>query len=174
MFADDASHAIDWLLWTLGKPQRVTAQIATLRSDKVPDDHGIAIFRYPDGTFAEIVCSFTCLAGENTTEIIAENAVVIQNYGDAPSCQVPRPEGAAGLKWFNKGAKDWTISPIPSPPNHGERIAALAPEIAKFLQGQRPPIATAEDGRTSLAMTLACYKSSELGRAVTMEETNLQ
>jgi predicted dehydrogenase len=174
MFADDASHAIDWLLWTLGKPQSVTAQIATLRSDKVPDDHGIAIFRYPDGTFAEIVCSFVCLAGENTTEIIAEDAVVIQNYGDAPSCQVPRPEGAAGLKWFTKGAKDWTISPIASPRNHGERIAALAPEIAKFLQGQRPPIATAEDGRTSLAMTLACYKSSELGRAVTMEETNLQ
>ena len=38
MWADDASHAIDWLLWTLGEPKSVSAQIATLRDPKVPDE----------------------------------------------------------------------------------------------------------------------------------------
>jgi predicted dehydrogenase len=164
MWADDASHAIDFLLWLLGEPKTVTAQIATLRSDKVPDDHGIAIFRYADGAFAEVVSSFTCLAGENTTEIVGEDGVIIQNYGDGPSCQVPHPPG--GLKWLRKGDKDWTISPIASPKNHGERIAALAPQLAKFLRGEREPICTAEEGRTSLKMTLACYDSSASGRTV--------
>ncbi|MDQ3439574.1 MAG: Gfo/Idh/MocA family oxidoreductase, partial [Planctomycetota bacterium] len=70
MWADDASHAIDFLLWMLGKPQSVVSEIDTLRGPKVPDDHGIAIFRYKDGTFAEVASSFTCLAGENTTEIV--------------------------------------------------------------------------------------------------------
>jgi predicted dehydrogenase len=168
MWADDAAHPIDFLLWLLGEPQSVIAEIATLRSERVPDDHGVAVFRYADGTFAEVACSFTCLAGENTCEIVGEDGVIIQNYGDGPSCQVPHPP--TGLKWFTKGAKDWTVSPIASPAAHGERIAALAPELLKFLKGQRPPICTAEEGRASLRMVLACYRSAELGRRVIMAE----
>jgi predicted dehydrogenase len=166
MWADDASHAIDFLLWLLGEPASVTAEIATLRSEKVPDDHGIAIFRYADGLFAEVVSSFTCLAGENTTEIVGENGVVIQNYGDGPSTQVPRGKDAVGLKWFLKGGKEWINSSIPSPAGHGERIAALAPELAKFLTGERGPICTAEEGRASLRMTLASYESARRGARV--------
>ena len=96
--------------------------------------------------------------------------MIIQNYGDGPSAQVPRPKDAVGLKWFLKGSKQWFNSATPSPASHGERIAALAPELAKFLHGQRAPICTAEEGRTSLAMTLACYRSAELGRRVRIDE----
>jgi predicted dehydrogenase len=170
MWADDAAHAIDFLLWLLGEPISVSAEIATLRSEKVPDDNGIAIFRYADGTFAEVVSSFTCLAGENTTEIVGEEGVIIQNYGDGPSTQVPRSKDAVGLKWFLKGGKEWLNSATPSPAGHGERIAALAPELAKFLRGERETICSAEEGRTSLRMTLACYQSSELGRRVKLSE----
>ena len=170
MWADDASHAIDFLLWLLGEPLNITAQIDTLRSEKVPDDHGIAIFRYADGAFGEVVGSFVCLAGENTTEIVGEDGVIIQNYGDGPSCQVPHPPG--GLKLLRKGDKDWTISPISSPESHGQRIAALAPELLKFLRGERRAICTAEEGLASLKMTLACYRSSELNRTVLLDEMN--
>ena len=168
MWADDASHAIDFLLWLLGEPQSVVAEIATLRSEKVPDDHGIAVFRYADGTFAEVVSSFVCLGGENTAEIVGEEGVIIQNYGDGPSCKLPHPP--TGLKWFTTGAKDWRVSPIASPVTHGERIAALAPELLKFLKGVRPPICTAEEGQTSLKMTLASYRAAELGRRVSLAE----
>src|SRR2546423_4557815 len=113
MWADDACHAIDFLLWLLGEPESVVAEIATLRTPKVPDDHGIAVFRYADGTFAEVASSFTCVAGENTTEIVGEAGVIIQNYGDGPSTQVPRPKDAVGLKWFLKGGKDWLRSATP-------------------------------------------------------------
>jgi predicted dehydrogenase len=166
MWADDACHAIDFLLWLLGEPKSVMAEIATLRSEKVPDDHGIAIFRYADGKFAEVVSSFTLLAGENTTEIVGEDGVIIQNYGDGPSAQPPRPKDAVGLKWFLKGGKEWLNSATPSPATHSERIAALAPELLKFLRGERAPICTAEEGRTSLRMTLACYESAERGERV--------
>jgi predicted dehydrogenase len=170
MWADDAAHAIDFLLWLLGEPETVTAEVATLHNPKVPDDNGIAVFRYADGTFAEITCSFTCLAGENTTEVVAERGTIIQNFGDAPSANAPRPPGAIGLKWLMAGDEQWTIGDVASPANHGERIAALAPEILKFLRGEAPPIATAEEGRTALQMTLACYRSAELGRRVRMDE----
>ncbi len=171
MWADDACHAIDFLHWLMGKPQSVMAEIGTLLNPKVPDDNGAAIFRYADGTLGEISCSFTCLAGENTTEIIGENGVVIQNFGDAVTSGSPRAPGAAGLKWLLKGQKEWTISDIASPPNQGVRIAALASPILEFLRGQRPPICTAEEGRTSLAMTLACYDSAAAGRRVEIDST---
>lgn len=170
MWADDAAHAIDFLLWLLGEPESVSAEIATLRNPKVPDDHGIAIFRYADGTFAEVVSSFTCLAGENTTEIVGEEGVIIQNFGDAPSCHAPRAKDAVGLKWITKGAKDWTNSATPSPAGHGERIAALAPELAKFLRREREPICTTEEGRTSLRMTLACYRAAEVGQRIRLKD----
>ena len=170
MWADDACHAIDFVYWLLGKPQSVMAQIATLHNPRVPDDHGLAIYRYADGTIAEVSCSFVCCAAENTTEIFGAQGSIIQNFGDVPSCNAPRPAGGIGLKWFSQEKQAWTVSDIASPPQHGQRIAAVAPELAAFLHGRRAAIATAEEGRDVLRLTLAAYRSSELGRLVNIDE----
>ena len=169
IWADDASHPIDFIYWLLGRPASVTAEMGTLHNPRVPNDSGIAVFRYKDGTFAEVSCSFTCVAGENTTEIIGEKGVIIQNYGDAPSANVPRPAGAVGLKWFLQETGRWTESDIPSPAGHGERIAALAGPLAEFLDGRREPIATAEEGRTALRLVLACYDSARQGKRILLK-----
>lgn len=161
-----ASHAIDFIYWLLGKPQSVTAEIDTLWNPKVPDDHGIAVVRYADGRFAEVVSSSTCVPGENTTEIVGEKEVAIQNYGDGPSCNAPRPQGGVGLKWYLHGEPQWIVSEIASPSKHGERISALAKPLVEFLRDDRPPIATREEGREVLRMTLACYESAEEGRRI--------
>ena len=166
MWADDAAHAVDFLLWLLGEPASVMAEIDTLHNAKVPDDNGVAIYRYADGTFAELTCSFTCPAGENTTEIVGEKGAVIQNYGDGPSCNVPRPAGGIGLKWYIAGEDAWRVSDVASPADHRERIVGLAEPLAAFLHRRREPIATAREGRTALAMTLAAYDSSDQGRRV--------
>ncbi len=173
IWADDAAHAIDFILWLLGIPETVTAEVESLCDPRVPMDNGIAVFRYPGGPLAEVFCSFTCTAAENTTEVIGEKGSIIQNYGDVPSCNVPRPAGAIGLKWFDADAGQWTESDIPSPASHGERIAGLAGPLAEFLQGKRPPIATAEEGRMALRMTLACYISTWEGRRVRIDEESI-
>jgi predicted dehydrogenase len=170
IWADDAAHAVDFLHWLLGVPETVTAEIASLCHPKMPMDNGMAIYRYPGGPLAEVSCSFTCVAGENTTEIVAEKGVIIQNYGDGPSGGVPRPANACGLKWFMVGAKDWVYSDIASPPNHGPRILGLALPLAEFLMGARPAIATAEEGRTSLRLTLAGHLSNRQGRRVSIND----
>lgn len=170
IFADDASHAVDFILWILGAPETVTAELTTLHNPRVPNDNGIALFRYPDGPIAEVVGSFVSPAGENTTEVTAEKGVIIQNYGDGPSCGAPRPAGAVGLKWYSVDAGKWIESDIASPPSHGYRIDGLAGPIAEFLHGKRPPIATAEEGRIALRMVLACYVSSAEGRRVRLDD----
>ena len=173
IWADDAAHAIDFLLWLLGVPETVTAEIESLYDPRVPMDNGVALFRYPGGPLAEVSCSFTCPAAENSTEIIAEDGTIVQNYGDAPSSAAPRPPDACGLKWYTTDSGEWTCSDIPSPPNQGVRIAGLAGPIAEFLHGERGPIATAEEGRMALRMTLACYVSAREGRRVRIDEESV-
>jgi predicted dehydrogenase len=170
IWADDAAHAIDFIHWLLGVPETVTAEIESLWHPKMPMDNGIAIYHYPGGPQAEVSCSFTCVAGENTTEITAEKGTIIQSYGDGPSSGAPRPATACGLKWFMAGAKDWVCSDIASPTNQGPRIAGLALPLAEFLRGARPPIATAEEGRTSLRLVLASHLASREGRRVAISD----
>jgi len=93
IWADDAAHAMDFLYWLLGMPLSVTAELATCIDPRIPQDNGIAIFRYPDDVIAEVSCTFAAPAGENTTEIVGDQGVLIQNYGDQPSSQAPRPAG---------------------------------------------------------------------------------
>lgn len=170
IWADDSAHPIDFLYWLLGKPESVMAEIAT---HLVTNDNGIALFRYANGLLAEVSCSFTCLAAENSTEVIGEKGSIVQNYGDVPSCNVPRPPGAPGLKWYLHEQKEWRTSEIASPPNHGVRIAGLAGPLAEFFHGRRPPIATAEEGRTALRMVLATYVAAREGRRVTLDDPGI-
>jgi predicted dehydrogenase len=174
IWADDASHPVDFIHWLLGVPESVTAEIASLLDPRIPMDNGVAVFRYPNGPIAEVCCSFTCVAGENTTEVFAERGAIVQNYGDAPSSAPARPTGAVGLKWLLAGSAGWIDSGIPSPAGQGERIAGLAGPLAEFLHGRRPALATAEEGRTTLRMTLACYVSTREGRRVRLDDPAIE
>ena len=166
IFADDAAHAIDFIYWLFGMPVTVTAEFGTLMHPQIANDHAIVVFRYADGMMAEVSDSFCSVAGENTTEITAEKGTVVQNYGDAASCPVPRPADAVCLKWILDGDSGWTASDDPGVHGQGQRIAALAGPISDFLHGRRAPIATAEEGRDVLRMLLACYESNEKGQRI--------
>lgn len=173
IWADDASHPVDFIYWLLGMPESVNAEILSLHDERMPMDNGVALFRYPKGPLAEVSCSFTNLAAENTTEVIGEKGSIIQNFGDAPSCNVPRAEDAVGLKWFLKEQETWTESAIPSPQNHGERIEALAIPLAQFLRGEREAIASVGEGRDALRMVLACHLSAAEGRRISLQDEGI-
>jgi predicted dehydrogenase len=165
IFADDAAHPIDFLYWLRGRPVSVFAELGTLLNPKVVNDNGIAVFRYADGSFAEVSCTFVAPAGENTLEVVAEKGVIVGNYGDVPSTAA-RPAGAPQLKWWLKGDGGWKISDLPEIRSQGERIAGLAAPLAEFLHGCRPPIATVHEGREVLRLVEACYTSADEGRRI--------
>ena len=168
IFADDAAHPIDFLYWMLGMPVSVIAEMGTLLNPKIPNDNAIAVFRYADGAFGEASCNFVGVAGENTLEIACEKGAIVGNYGDGPSSGNPWPIGGIQLKWYLQSDGNWTISDLPTVPNQGARIGGLAAPIAEFLQGKRPAIATAEEGRDVLKLVLACYDSVEQGKRITI------
>ncbi len=165
IFADDAAHPLDFIYWLLGRPVSVMAEMGTLLNPKVVNDNGIAVFRYADGLFAEVSCTFVAPAGENTLEIVAEKGVIIGNHGDVPSTNT-RPAGAPQLKWWLKGDSGWKTSNVPEITGQGQRIAGLAQPLAEFLHGRRAPIATAAEGRDVLRMVQGCYDSAESGARI--------
>ena len=166
MFMDDATHAADWFHWIFGKPVSVIAEIDNVITNVAPDDNGVALFRFANGEMGILFNSSTVLAGENTTEIYGDKGCLIQNYGDGPSCSVPRcPDGPA-LKLFRYGNTDWETFDIPVPADQGERIRAVPrPWIDSLIQGTAP-VATGQDGRVAVEMMLAAYKATRKSKKI--------
>ncbi|MGI6691772.1 MAG: Gfo/Idh/MocA family protein [Christensenellales bacterium] len=167
IFADDSSHPINLMQWIFGMPETVSCEMATMYTPLIPNDNGVALFKYKNGMIAEISCSFTNRASEISTEVYTRNGSIQQYYGDLPSTMVPRDESLPGLKWFRVGDTSWTLSDIPSPKGQGDRIRAQAGPLAHFLNGG-PTICSAEEGRDSLRLVLACYLSVREGARVSV------
>ena len=171
IFADDASHAMDFIYWLMGMPETVTATLSTLMNPKITNDNAIAVYKYPSGALAEVSCNFVCLAAENALEVQCEKGTILINFGDLPSANMPHNK--QGLKWYKDGDDDWTRSEILSPAAHGERIANQAKPLADFLNGKTGPIATAKEARDVLKMVLACYVSNEAGQRVQLDDDRI-
>lgn len=167
MFMDDASHATDFIHWMLGHPTSVIAEIDNILTNVAPDDTGVAVYRFPGGAMAILLNSSVTLAGENTTEIYGDQGVVIQNYGDAPSCNIPRPEDAVALKLYTRDQPSWRDLGIPIPKGHGERISAVPRPFIDCLKNDTEPSVTAWDGRVSVEMVLGAYQSAKEGQRIT-------
>ncbi len=167
MFFDDAIHAIDWLIWTMErKPITVFSEIDNVLTDCAPDDTGLALFRFADGAFGEVYNSSVTWAAENTTEIYGDKGVIIQNHGDSPSCGI-KPPHPIGVKLFESERPElgWQDQGIPIPEGHGERISGVArPFIDAYKAGI--PMCSAEEGRVSVELCLAAYRSSESGTRI--------
>ena len=170
MWMDDASHPADLLYWMFGRPASVTAEIETILNPKVPDDNGVAIYRWSDGMLGILECSFTCIAADDTTNIYGEKGTILQRWGDGPSCTphlAAAPDERA-LRYKLAGEGAWTAMDIPTPPGHGHRIRGVARPAVEFLLARREPIATAAEGRANVEMLLAAYESAQTGRRVAL------
>lgn len=170
MFFDDAVHAADFMYWLMGKPISVIAEIDNVLTSVAPDDTGIAVYRWAGGAMGELFNSSVTLAGENTCEIYGEEGVIIQNYDDGVSV-THAPPGVPALKLFRKSTGQWETFDYPTPPNHGERIAAVPRPWLDSLLNRTPPAVTARDGKISVEMCLAAYESARQGRRVSMDST---
>lgn len=172
IFADDSAHPINLMLWMFGMPETVSCEMSTMLNPRIVNDNAVALFKYKNGLICEISCSFTCDAAEITTEVYCEKGSIQQYFGDNPSTRLPRPS-MPGLKWYKEGDADWTDSGLESPKAHGTRLGWQAEPMAEFLKGGAP-ICTAEEGRDTLRLVLACYLSAREGKRVSVYDPRVQ
>jgi len=171
IFADDSAHPIDWVNHLFGVPETVSCEMSTMHIPEVKNDTGVALFKYPNGMIAEVTFCSSCSAAEITTEVYSERGAIQQYNGDGPGCRLPHNN--PGLKYFKEGDADWTVSDIPLPEGQWVRIKDQAKPLADFLLGNRPPICSAEEGRNSLRMVLACYLSQKTGSRVRIDDPRI-
>ncbi len=172
MFADDAAHPADWFHWIFGKPTSVIAEIDNVITNVAPDDCGVAIYRFQKKEIGVLLNSSVVRASENTTELYGEKGALIQNYGDAPSCNVPRCPDGPTLKVFRHEKGQWDIIDVPQPKDHGDRIRAVPRPWVDSLIHETPPHAGLNDGRVALEMVLGAYRSAREGRRITFPMTS--
>ncbi len=167
MFMDDASHAIDFLIWIWGQPISAMAEIDNVLTDAAPDDTGAAIFRWPSGMMGSLLNASVTWAGENTCEVYGDEGVIIQNHDDSPSteCKPPHP---VGLKLWTKATRQWELFDFELPAGHGARISNVARACVDWLKAGGEPLCTMHEGRQCIEVILACYQSSATGRRVTL------
>jgi predicted dehydrogenase len=166
MFFDDATHAADWFYWMLGDARSVIAEIDSVVTDVSPDDNGIAIYRFGQGEIGILLNSSTTVAAVATTEIYGTEGTIVQDYGDSPATSAPRPQDAIPLRMIRTGENRWTEFKMPIPAGQGERIAAIPRPFIDYLRGLTDETISAQEGRKSVEMVLAAYRSMAEGRRI--------
>jgi len=172
IFADDSAHPIDWMHSIFGMPETVSCEMSTMAKPLVPNDVGVAVFKYANGLIAEISCCFVTTAAEITTEVYCDNGAIQQYFGDLMSTKLPHNH-MAGLRWYKSGDADWHNSEIASPAVHAERLDWQAKPMADYLNGKAGPICSVWDGRDSLRLVLACYLSAREGCRVRIDDPRI-
>ena len=169
MFFDDAVHAADFLYWLQGTPVSVMAEIDNVLTTIAPDDTGLAIYRWANGSMASLCNSSVTLAGENTCEIYGDQGVIIQNWDDGVSTP-HAPSDAVALKLWRKDTNQWEHFAHDLPASHYERLKdVVRPWIDDVINDtQNPDAANARDGQVSVAMCLAAYQSAQSGMRVNL------
>lgn len=166
MFNDDAAHAADFVLWIMGMPVSVSAEIGNTLNEVAPDNTGVATYRWADGAFGTVMHSSVIWAAENTCEIYGDRGVIIQNHDDGPSTQHKGPNPVP-LKLWTTATQQWEPFDFDLPESHGQRINNVARAAVDFLLDQRPAICTLEEGRQGTEMIVGAYRSAEKGMRVT-------
>ncbi len=159
---NQAIHAIDMLLWLSGMPNRVTAQMRTLNHQIEVEDAAMAILEYPNGALGLI---------QATTDAFPGYAERLEFYGTNGGVVYHKSQGK--LEWH-------LVEPRQDIVDEAEAISGAAgpmttnaaPHIAEFqdfaaaVREHRPPLVDGREGRRSVEVVEAVYRSARNGAAV--------
>ena len=164
-------HGIDQLLHVVGDVEWVCAQAAPLVRDIPVEDTAVAVLKFKCGAFGvlegttSVTPAVTC-----RTELHGENGTLIFDDRGLVRYAVTRKTGGM--------AKDRKLAIGDDAP--GKTIAAdpkavgvrghmlLVADMAQAVLKDRPPMIPGEEGRRSVELILAVYKSARTGRPVTL------
>ncbi|HET6742784.1 MAG TPA: Gfo/Idh/MocA family oxidoreductase [Kribbella sp.] len=155
-------HALDLLVWMLGRPVQVSAQTGRLAHDgiEVEDLAGASIL-FESGAIGLLLASTAAypgrpvrltIHGDQGTAILDDDELAYFSAADAERPGAPVLDGPA----------DWGATEL-------AHLAQYRDFLAAVREGREPAV-TAAAGRRSLATVLAVYESARTGRPVELAE----
>ncbi len=165
VFANQASHHVDLLMWMMGEVESVYAKAGTYLVKTETEDTGVVMLKFTNGALGVIEAttavrpkdlegSISLLGSGGTVEIsgFAVNEIRHWNFVDES------PEDASVRKNFSV-----------NPPNvYGFGHKTYLDHVVDVLQSGRSALVSGLEGRKSLELLSAIYESIETGREVNM------
>ncbi|WP_350278038.1 Gfo/Idh/MocA family oxidoreductase [Kribbella sp. HUAS MG21] len=155
-------HALDLLVWMLGRPVQVTAQTARLAHEGIDvEDLAGASILFESGAIGMTLASTAAypgrpvrltIHGDQGTAVLDDDELAYFAAADAEAPEAPTLAGPDG----------WS-------PTELAHLAQYRDFVDAAREG-RPPAVTLEAGRRSLATVLAVYESARTGRPVDLED----
>ena len=167
---DEGIHAVDFLLWLLGEPQQVSTTISHTALNLPIEDTALAWLRYASGTIAEIATSNTLVSAEESIEIYGTKGSAILSGVDLASREFSRPPF---LKVYLKGNERgiWRGSNKEPYFRQGNFHQQGPLHFIDCIRKGKEPVITLDEGRKSLVIVEAGYRSFQTGQAQDLDFT---
>ncbi|OGS18370.1 MAG: hypothetical protein A3J83_06415 [Elusimicrobia bacterium RIFOXYA2_FULL_40_6] len=158
-------HFIDLLQWIMGPVDTVFAQAGALVRKIEVEDTSVTIVKFKNGAFGTITGTTSVFPPIQRLEIHGEKGSIIVNDEDITKWDMLGPDDKAisRLESIKSGAQN----PGMDPKNIGKEGHSV--QVADFVDAiktGREPMTNGEEGRKSLALILAIYKSAKTGLPV--------
>ncbi|QUA53976.1 Gfo/Idh/MocA family protein [Aristaeella lactis] len=161
-----AVHHIDMLGWMMGTPEKVTSVLANTGHDNAEvEDLSVSVMEYP-GALATVTASVVSHGEDQALIFQCEKAKVAFPYSVYAS--QPQPNGfplAEPDKAFEEEA-DAYLAALPPVPY--EMHVGQLEDVLSALENDREPAITGEDGRRTIELICAIYKSGSLRTTVSL------
>jgi len=159
---NQAIHTIDLLLWVMGQPRYLWAQIDTVAHKIEVEDLAVAILRFENNALGVIQGSTAIYPGLPTRlEIHGTKGTAIIEGETLKRWSVVGEEEMVSEK-SKKGLKSWARPELVPATNH----ASLIKDFAQAVIEDREPYVNGVEGRRSLEVIMAIYKSSRTKNVV--------
>jgi predicted dehydrogenase len=166
---NQAIHSVDLLQWFMGDVAEVTAHTATLAHERIAvEDVAVATLRFASGALGVIEASTAAfpgylkrieINGMQGTAVMEEEDIKIWKFERQNKRDEAILKDLAGKTHTGGGASD------PSAIGHHGHTEQFK-DVLEAIKKARPPLIDGREGRKSVEIILAIYKSAETGRAV--------
>ncbi len=159
-----AIHMIDLLLWVLGMPRRVVAQVRTVAHDVEVEDVAVGLLEFEAGVMAALQATTVAVPGQPPS---------VEIHGDRGTATVSGSWGhlAFRLRTGAEPAVDIPSELRPTEPSVEPYAAQIVDFVAAVREG-RPPLVDGVEARKALMVVEALYRSASTGKWVTVDSAS--
>jgi len=168
---NQAIHSVDLLTYFMGPVVEVRAQTATLAHERIAvEDVAVATVKFANGALGVIEATTAAFPGElkrieisgsTGTAIMKEEDIIAWNFAKANRRDAAIHEKMAQSKSTGGGASD------PAAIGHHGHTHQFQ-DVVDAIKKNRTPAVDGPEGRKSVEIILAIYKSAETGKAVSL------
>jgi UDP-N-acetylglucosamine 3-dehydrogenase len=154
---DLSLHDFDWLRYTFGEVERVTAN-CLMAQGTIDRDYSLAVLRFKSGVIAHVEGTWVHTDGFRVEVEVSGDKGVLEHSSQFPYA----------VKVRKNAVEAGPAVAFPESPTFTDPYSAELAELLAYVTEGTPARVTSEDGVASLAIAGACWKSAQTGEPVTL------